>query len=243
MAEIKAFIGSLPWSCDDNALYEKFATFGEVYEARVAWDRDSDRSKGFGFVTFATEEGLAKAVEAGAEIDGRTLNVRKCEPKPTDGSRPERSNECFAFKKGECTRGDGCRFSHAGEGSSAPAGTPMAKTGTCFAFQKGNCFRGDSCRFNHEGAETKTAEVAAPAPSNKTTFGDAAASDGSSDEAASPTKKRKAEDAPAADDDKVRKKAAKKFEKKNGRAPTDDELTKAVSKAEKKAAKKAKTEN
>lgn len=68
--------------------------------------------------------------------------------------RPPKSGVCFAFMRGECNRGDACRFNHtAGEEvypmpqQSAPyGGTP---TGFCFAFQRGECFRGDACKYSH----------------------------------------------------------------------------------------------
>ena len=65
---------------------------------------------------------------------------------------------CFAFQKGSCTRGAGCRFSHDGGDAPAlltpaPQKTPGAVlSGACFAFQKGHCDRGDSCRFTHDAS-------------------------------------------------------------------------------------------
>lgn len=58
---------------------------------------------------------------------------------------------CFAFQRGECTRGDGCRFSHSEDGSAPPA--RHTGRGLCFSFQRGVCGRGDSCRFSHEIGE------------------------------------------------------------------------------------------
>lgn len=78
----KLFVGNLSFSVDDAKLGEMFAEFGEVTEAKVITDKFSGRSKGFGFVTFATEEDAAKAAEAlnGKESDGRPLTVNVAKP-------------------------------------------------------------------------------------------------------------------------------------------------------------------
>lgn len=73
----KLFVGSLSWNTDDHALEAAFARFGEITDAKVITDRDSGRSRGFGFVTFADSSAAQKAVQEmnGAQLDGRTLNV------------------------------------------------------------------------------------------------------------------------------------------------------------------------
>lgn len=81
--ENKLFVGSLPWSIDDQALEELFASYGEVTSARVVTDRESGRSRGFGFVEFANAEDAQKAIEAldQSEVEGRTINVSVARPK------------------------------------------------------------------------------------------------------------------------------------------------------------------
>ena len=73
----KLFVGSLSWNTDDHGLREAFAPHGEITEAVVITDRDSGRSRGFGFVTFADDEAADKAVAAlnQTELDGRTIRV------------------------------------------------------------------------------------------------------------------------------------------------------------------------
>jgi RNA recognition motif-containing protein len=73
----KLFVGSLSWNTDDHGLREAFAPHGEITEAIVITDRDSGRSRGFGFVTFADGEAADKAVAAlnDTELDGRTIRV------------------------------------------------------------------------------------------------------------------------------------------------------------------------
>lgn len=79
----KLFVGSLPWSVDDNALMELFQEFGEVTSARVITDRDSGRSRGFGFVEYTNDDDAAKAIDAmdGKEVEGRPISVSVAKPK------------------------------------------------------------------------------------------------------------------------------------------------------------------
>jgi len=73
----KLFVGSLSWGTNDEALREAFAPHGEISEAVVITDRDTGRSRGFGFVTFEDDEAADQAVAAlnGTELDGRTIRV------------------------------------------------------------------------------------------------------------------------------------------------------------------------
>lgn len=73
----KLFVGGLAWATDDQGLREAFEEYGEVTDAKVITDRDTGRSRGFGFVTFADVASVDEAVEQmnGAQLDGRTLNV------------------------------------------------------------------------------------------------------------------------------------------------------------------------
>ena len=77
----KIFVGGLSWGTDSDGLREACAEYGEVKEARVITDRDTGRSRGFGFVTFDSAEEATKAIEGlnGSELDGRTLRVNIAE--------------------------------------------------------------------------------------------------------------------------------------------------------------------
>jgi len=80
--ENKLFVGNLPWSVDDAALQGMFEEYGEIASARVMTERDTGRSRGFGFVEFANAESAQKAIEAmdGNEIEGRALTVNIARP-------------------------------------------------------------------------------------------------------------------------------------------------------------------
>jgi len=83
----KLFVGSLSWNINDQGLLEAFSPFGEVTEAKVISDRDTGRSRGFGFVTFADDEGADKAIAAlnGTELDGRPIKVDVAQDKGRGG--------------------------------------------------------------------------------------------------------------------------------------------------------------
>lgn len=78
----KLFVGSLAWGTTDDSLSEFFAQVGTVVSAKVITDRDSGRSKGFGFVEMSTDEEAAKAVAElnGKDLDGRAINVNEARP-------------------------------------------------------------------------------------------------------------------------------------------------------------------
>ena len=74
------YVGNLPFSADQNTLQELFAPFGEVVSARVMSDRDTGRSRGFGFVEMdATEAKSAMSTLDGKEFGGRKLRINEAE--------------------------------------------------------------------------------------------------------------------------------------------------------------------
>ncbi len=88
----KLFVGNLSWNTDDQGLFDAFAQFGEVTEAKVITDRDSGRSRGFGFVTFADEDAGEDAMSGldGTELDGRPIRVSVAQDRRND-RRPRNS--------------------------------------------------------------------------------------------------------------------------------------------------------
>ncbi len=79
----KLFVGSLSWGVNDDQLRDFFAQVGTVVSATVIMDRDSGRSKGFGFVEMSSDDEAKKAVEElnGKELDGRTVTVSEARPR------------------------------------------------------------------------------------------------------------------------------------------------------------------
>ncbi len=86
----KLFVGALAWATDDDSLREFFEQFGTVASATVVRDRDSDRSRGFGFVEFENDEEAQRAIDEGdgQELDGRTIKVNESRPREPRGDRP-----------------------------------------------------------------------------------------------------------------------------------------------------------
>jgi len=79
----KLFVGSLPWAVDDAKLAELFAQAGNVVSAQVVKDRDTGRSRGFGFVEMSTEEEAQNAVKNlnGTDVEGRKIVVNIAKPR------------------------------------------------------------------------------------------------------------------------------------------------------------------
>ena len=84
----KLYVGNLPYSVDDSTLEGRFAEFGTVTSAKVITDRETGRSKGFGFVEMESDDDAMAAIEKlnGASLDGRAINVSEARPQaPREG--------------------------------------------------------------------------------------------------------------------------------------------------------------
>jgi RNA recognition motif-containing protein len=86
----KLFVGGLSWGMTDADLRKAFEPYGEITEAKVITDRDTGRSRGFGFVTFSQDEDAKTAISKmhGASLDGRNITVNEAQEKsPREGGR------------------------------------------------------------------------------------------------------------------------------------------------------------
>jgi RNA recognition motif-containing protein len=113
----KIFVGNLAWKVDDQELENMFAKYGEVQSAKVISDRETGRSRGFGFVEM--EDGAADdAIEGlnGVEIDGRDLRVNEA------NDRPERSGGGGRGGSGGSGGGGGYRGGNGGGGGNRGGG-------------------------------------------------------------------------------------------------------------------------
>ena len=78
----KLYVGNLPFSATDEILAQTFSAYGEVESAKIITDRDSGRSKGFGFVEMSSEDAAQEAISKlnGSSLDGRTITVNEARP-------------------------------------------------------------------------------------------------------------------------------------------------------------------
>jgi RNA recognition motif-containing protein len=85
----KLYVGNLGYGITDSDLAKLFEPFGTVESAQVIMDRDTGRSKGFGFVEMKTDQEAQAAIAglSGKEVEGRPLTVNEARPKPEGGGR------------------------------------------------------------------------------------------------------------------------------------------------------------
>ena len=81
------FVGNISFQTSESELQALFEPFGEVTRVQIMTDRETGRSRGFGFVEMANDDDAAKAIGAlnGKELNGRALNVNEARPKPEGG--------------------------------------------------------------------------------------------------------------------------------------------------------------
>ncbi|XP_020091699.1 glycine-rich RNA-binding protein GRP1A-like [Ananas comosus] len=85
--EFRCFVGGLAWATDDRSLEEAFKPYGEILESKIINDRETGRSRGFGFVTFANEQAMRDAIEGmnGKNLDGRSITVNEAQSRGSGG--------------------------------------------------------------------------------------------------------------------------------------------------------------
>ena len=84
---MKIYVGNLSFDTDEGGLRAAFSEFGEVQEVAVITDRDTGRSRGFGFITMGDDDTGQKAIDSlnGQQLDGRALVVNVAKPRSTAG--------------------------------------------------------------------------------------------------------------------------------------------------------------
>ena len=83
----KLFIGGISFNTTESKLNDAFATFGAIEDLVIIKDRDTGRSKGFGFITFATQQSAEEAIKEMDQkvLDDRTITVKAAQDKKRDG--------------------------------------------------------------------------------------------------------------------------------------------------------------
>ncbi len=89
---MKIYVGNLSYSTSEEDVRAAFSQFGTVDSADVIMDRNTGRSKGFGFVEMSNDDEAKAAIEGlnGKELDGRSLNVNEARPRPERRERYDR---------------------------------------------------------------------------------------------------------------------------------------------------------
>ncbi|CAI7855548.1 unnamed protein product [Closterium sp. NIES-54] len=116
------FVGGLPYDLTEGDLLAVFAQCGEIMDVNLVRDKSTGKSKGFAFLAYEDQRSTILAVDNlnGAKVAGRIVRVDhvadyKRIAKEDEEEREKRREEngvCYAFQRGECSRGDNCRFSH-----------------------------------------------------------------------------------------------------------------------------------
>ncbi|GFY95117.1 cold, circadian rhythm, and RNA binding 1 [Actinidia rufa] len=142
----RCFVGGLPWATDNRSLESAFALFGDVVESKIINDRETGRSRGFGYVTFNDERSMRAAIEVmnGQKFDGRIITVKEAQSRGSGGG---------GFRGGGGLRGGGGRregfgYSLAGVGRSGGYGGGLDRDYGCddgFRYSRGcggdgNCY-------------------------------------------------------------------------------------------------------
>ena len=85
--EFRCFVGGLAWATSDRSLEEAFSQYGEIIDSKIINDRETGRSRGFGFVTFKDEQSLRDAIEGmnGQSLDGRNITVNEAQSRSGGG--------------------------------------------------------------------------------------------------------------------------------------------------------------
>ncbi|XP_022896723.1 glycine-rich RNA-binding protein GRP1A-like [Olea europaea var. sylvestris] len=85
--EYRCFVGGLAWSTSNESLEQAFSQFGVVVDSKIVNDRETGRSRGFGFVTFKDEQSMRDAIEGmnGQDLEGRNITVNEAQSRGSGG--------------------------------------------------------------------------------------------------------------------------------------------------------------
>nr|GFB04215.1 glycine-rich RNA-binding protein-like isoform X1 [Tanacetum cinerariifolium] len=98
--EFRCFVRGLAWDTSDRSLEEAFSQYGEIINSKIITNRETEKLRGFGFVTFKHESSLREAIEGmnGQSLDGRNITIIEDQSRSGGGG-----GRCF---------GDDCKFVH-----------------------------------------------------------------------------------------------------------------------------------
>ena len=162
-------VGNLSYDTDERSLSAALENFGRIVDVKVVTDRDTGRSRGFGFVTFADPKSASDCVQHmhGRDIDGRACRIEFSEDRRGGGGGGGGGGGYAPSGPPPPPPGGGSGYgAHAPpapppasdappppppDASRVPSGAGAGTRGVCQDFIKGTCTRGDSCRYSHIG--------------------------------------------------------------------------------------------
>eukprot|EP00041_Stephanoeca_diplocostata_P028841 m.834696 g.834696 ORF g.834696 m.834696 type:complete len:358 (+) comp23449_c0_seq2:134-1207(+) len=156
----RLFVGSLAWATTEEGLRAAFSKFGEVTQAHIVTDRETQRSKGFGFITFANEQDAADAKNAMSdkELDGRPIRIDFATRREGGGGRggeDRRPRDSYAERQSAYNDRGGGRYADSGDrfsGSSRDRGAPpMPRGGRDYAEPAPPSYRDEPRRGGDRG--------------------------------------------------------------------------------------------
>jgi len=105
----KLFVGGISWDTTDEGLEAAFSPFGNVVSAKIIKDRDTGRSRGFGFVEFDDAESASSAMQNldGTELDGRNIKVAEAQERSSRGGGGNRGDNRGGGRGGRKSQGRG----------------------------------------------------------------------------------------------------------------------------------------
>lgn len=132
------YVGGIPFDLTEGDLLAVFAQCGEIVDVNLVRDKGTGKPRGFAFVAYEDQRSTILAVDNlnGAQILGRTIRVdhvtkykkKEEEDEETRQRMREERGVCRAFQRGECTRGDGCKFSHNEQRAANTGGGPQDRS-------------------------------------------------------------------------------------------------------------------
>ncbi|XP_017229685.1 glycine-rich RNA-binding protein-like isoform X2 [Daucus carota subsp. sativus] len=86
-AEYRCFVGGLAWGTTERSLEDAFSQYGDVVDSKIIYDRETGRSRGFGFVSFKDQKAMNDAIEGmnGKELEGRNITVNEAQSRGGGG--------------------------------------------------------------------------------------------------------------------------------------------------------------
>ena len=154
-AEFRLFVGGLAWATDERILEDAFKSFGEVIDTKVINDRETGRSRGFGFVTFATEQSMRDAIKGmdGQLLDGRNITVNEAQSRG-GGGRSGGGGGGYQSREGGFGGGSGGGGYQSRDGGYSGGGYSRGGGGGGGGYGRGRGYGGGGSRYPRNGGDS-----------------------------------------------------------------------------------------